>query len=220
MRKLIGHLLLLGFAAAMMPCGNATAQQSGEDLEAAKAITAEGMMQHIKVLASDEYEGRAPGTPGEEKTVRYLQEQFKQMGLRPGNPDGTFIQDVPLVGFTARPTISFTAGSEKIDFKFPNDAVVWSRHFKPEVTVEDSPVVFVGYGVVAPEYGWDDYKGVDVKGKTVIMLINDPAVPAPGTQPSKTGETTADNLEHLDSTMFKGKAMTYYGRWTYKYEIA
>src|SRR3954470_7062201 len=183
MRKLIGHLLLLGFAAAMLPCGNATAQQSGEDLEAAKAITAEGMMQHIKVLASDEFEGRAPGTAGEEKTVRYLQEQFKQMGLKPGNPDGTFIQDVPLVGFMAQPTISFTAGHEKIDFKFPNDAVVWSRHFLPEVKVADCPVAFLGYGVVAPEYGWDDYKGVDVSGKTLLILINDPPVPLDPSDP-------------------------------------
>jgi Zn-dependent M28 family amino/carboxypeptidase len=203
-----GPSLLLGFVFAVLPYGHATAQ-SGDELEAAKTITAEGMLNHIKVLASDEFEGRAPGTAGEEKTVRYIQEQFKQMGLKPGNPDGTFIQDVPLVGFTAQPTISFTAGSEKTDFKFPNDAVVWSRHFKPEVKVEDCPVVFVGYGVVAPEYGWDDYKGVDVSGKTLLMLVNDPAVPLDPADP-----------ENLDPKMFKGRTMTYYGRWTYKYEIA
>jgi Zn-dependent M28 family amino/carboxypeptidase len=171
-------------------------------------ITADGLMQHIRVIASDDFEGRAPGTAGEEKTVNYLVSQFKEMGLAPGNPDGTYIQDVPLVGFTAQPTISFSAGSRKIDFKFPNDAVVWSRHFQPDVRVEDCPVVFVGYGVVAPEYGWDDFKDVDVRGKTLLMLINDPPVPDPN-DPTK-----------LDPKMFKGREMTYYGRWTYKYEIA
>src|SRR5205823_8920246 len=91
---------------------------------------------------------------------------------------------------------------------FPQDAVIWSRHFVPKVKVDDSDIVFVGYGIVAPEYGWDDYKGVDVRGKTILMLINDPPIPDPK-DPSK-----------LDDKMFKGRAMTYYGRWTYKYEIA
>ena len=178
-------------------------------LHAARAdITADALMSHIRVLSSDDFEGRAPGTPGEEKTVNYLVGQFKAMGLSPGNPDGTYLQDVPLVGFAAQPAISFTAGSQKIDFKFPNDAVVWSRHFQPDVKVQDCPVVFVGYGVVAPEYGWDDFKDVDVRGKTLLMLINDPPVPDPN-DPTK-----------LDPKMFKGREMTYYGRWTYKYEIA
>ena len=112
------------------------------------------------------------------------------------------------MGFTAQATASFTAGAKKIDLAFPTDYVAVSRRFVPESKVENSDIVFVGYGVVAPEYGWDDYKGVDVKGKTIVMLINDPAVPDAG-DPSK-----------LDDKMFKGKAMTYYGRWTYKYEIA
>ena len=171
-------------------------------------ISPERMMNHIRVLASDEFEGRGPGTPGEEKTVQYLTEQFKSMGMAPGNPNGTYLQDVPLVGFTTKPTISFAAGDQSIDFTFPNDAVVWSRLLQPSVTVVKSPVVFVGYGVVAPEYGWDDFKGVDVKGKTLLMLVNDPPVPDPN-DPTK-----------LDDKMFKGREMTYYGRWTYKYEIA
>jgi Zn-dependent M28 family amino/carboxypeptidase len=202
-----GRIVVSAVLSFFSLCGNATAQ-SGDARDAAKTITADGMMRHIRVLASDEFEGRAPGTPGEEKTVRYLRQEFQSMGLEPGNPDGTYIQDVPLVGFTAQPRISFTAGKEKIDFKFPNDAVVWSRHFLPDVKVEDNPVVFVGYGVVAPEYAWDDYKGVDVRGKTLLMLINDPPVPDPR-DPDK-----------LDPKMFKGREMTYYGRWTYKYEIA
>ncbi len=172
------------------------------------SMTGDDLLAHIKVLASDEYEGRGPGTKGEELTVNYLTEQFKQLGLKPGNPDGTYIQKVPLVGFTAQPTASFTAGGKVMSLKFPEDYVAVSRRFVPEVKVEDSEMVFVGYGVVAPEYGWDDYKGVDVKGKTIVMLINDPAIPDPQ-DPNK-----------LDEKMFKGKAMTYYGRWTYKYEIA
>src|ERR687884_720782 len=141
--------------------------------------------------------------------------QPAQQGNQAANtnaPDATYVQKVPLVGFTAQPTASFTAGAKKMDLQFPQDYVAVSRRFVPESKVENSDIVFVGYGVVAPEYGWDDYKGVDVRGKTILMLINDPAVPAPG---AAVGDTA-----HMDSAMFKGKAMTYYGRWTYKYEIA
>jgi Zn-dependent M28 family amino/carboxypeptidase len=172
------------------------------------AITTNDIMQHTKVLSADEYEGRGPGTKGEELTVKYLTEQYQKLGLKPGNPDGTYVQKVPLVGFTGQPTASFTAGDKKIDLTFPTDYVAVSRRFVPESKVENSDVVFVGYGVVAPEYGWDDYKGLDVRGKTIVMLINDPAVPDPS------------DASKLDEKMFKGKAMTYYGRWTYKYEIA
>jgi Zn-dependent M28 family amino/carboxypeptidase len=172
------------------------------------AIQANDIMEHTKVLSSDEYEGRGPGTKGEELTVKYLTEQFQKLGLKPGNPDGTYVQKVPLAGFTAQPTASFTAGSKKIALEFPKDYVAVSRRFVPESKVENSDIVFVGYGVVAPEYGWDDYKGVDVRGKTIVMLINDPAVP------------DATDTTKLDQKMFKGNAMTYYGRWTYKYEIA
>ena len=172
------------------------------------SITSNDIMQHIKVLSSDEYEGRGPGTKGEELSVKYLTEQYQRIGLKPGNPDGTYVQKVPLVGFTGTPTASFTVGSKQLNLKFPQDYVAVSRRLVPESKVENSDVVFVGYGVVAPEYGWDDYKGLDVKGKTIVMLINDPQVP-----------DSADPTK-LDDKMFKGKAMTYYGRWTYKYEIA
>ncbi|HXT41605.1 MAG TPA: M28 family peptidase [Candidatus Angelobacter sp.] len=172
------------------------------------SITTNGILQHIRVLSSDEFEGRAPGTRGEQLSVDYVQARFKELGLEPGNPDGTYIQDVPLVGFTARPTFSFSVGGRELDFNFPNDLVIWSRRLVPEVVVENSDLVFVGYGIVAPEYGWDDYKDVDVRGKTLVMLVSDPPVPDPH-DPSK-----------LDEQMFKGRAMTYYGRWTYKYEIA
>jgi Zn-dependent M28 family amino/carboxypeptidase len=172
------------------------------------SITSTDIMQHIKTLSADEFEGRGPGTKGEELSVKYLTEQYQRLGLKPGNPDGSYIQKVPLVGFTATAKASFTAGGKKMDLNFPTDYVAVSRRFVPESKVENSDIVFVGYGVVAPEYGWDDYKGVDVRGKTIVMLINDPAVP------------DASDPAKLDEKMFKGKAMTYYGRWTYKYEIA
>ncbi len=176
---------------------------------ALEMIKPDQILEHIKVLASDEYEGRGPGTPGEDKTVAYLTAQFQGMGLQPGNPDGTFVQAVPLVGFQAKKvTGAFQVGTKTVGLSFPNDFVAVSRRMAEEVTVGDSDVVFVGYGVVAPEYGWDDYKGLDVRGKTLIMLVNDPAVADPN-DPKK-----------LDPATFRGPAMTYYGRWTYKYEIA
>ncbi len=176
--------------------------------DAADAITAADLLKHIKVLASDEFEGRAPGSKGEELSVKYIYEQFKALGLQPGNPNGTYIQEVPLAGITTAPKASFTVGDKKTELKFPDDYVASSARLQTQITVENTDVVFVGYGVVAPEYGWDDYKGVDVRGKTILMLINDPAIPDPA-DPTK-----------LDPKMFKGSAMTYYGRWTYKYEIA
>jgi Zn-dependent M28 family amino/carboxypeptidase len=172
------------------------------------SITSDELMNHIKVLASDEYEGRAPGTKGEELTVNYLTDQFKKLGLKPGNPDGTYVQKVPLAGFTPQPALSFVAGGKPVKLDYSTDYIARSLRYTPEVNVENSDVVFVGYGVVAPEYGWDDFKGVDVKGKTIVFLVNDPAIPDPS-DPAK-----------LDEKMFKGKAMTYYGRWTYKFEIA
>jgi Zn-dependent M28 family amino/carboxypeptidase len=171
-------------------------------------ITPDSLLAHIKILASDEFEGRAPGAKGEELSVKYISEQFARIGLKPGNPDGTYIQEVPLAGITSEPVMSFTVGEKKTDLKFPDDYVASSARLQSDIKINNADVVFVGYGVVAPEYGWDDYKDVDVRGKTILMLINDPAIPDPK-DPKK-----------LDDEMFKGKAMTYYGRWTYKYEIA
>jgi Zn-dependent M28 family amino/carboxypeptidase len=175
---------------------------------ALEAITPDGILAHIKVLASDEFEGRAPGTKGEELSVKYISDQFKQIGLKPGNPGGAYTQEVPLAGIKSEPGMSFVIGDKTVDLKYPEDFIASSARLQPEIKIDNSDVVFVGYGVVAPEYGWDDYKGVDVRGKTLLMLIGDPPIPDPK-DPSK-----------LDEKMFKGKAMTYYGRWTYKYEIA
>src|SRR5688500_17886835 len=205
------HLLLLtlvtcsGHALATEPTHMRPAK------EALEAMTVPNLLKHIKVLASDEFEGRAPGSKGEELSVKYISEQFKALGLKPGNPNGSYTQEVPLAGITTAPTASFAIGDKKMELKFPEDYVATSARLQREIKAENTDVVFVGYGVVAPEYGWDDYKGVDVRGKTILMLVNDPQVPAAGA----TGPEAA-----LNSTMFKGRAMTYYGRWTYKYEIA
>jgi len=172
------------------------------------AINADSLVSEIKTLSSDEFEGRKPGSPGEEKTIAYMQRQFRQIGLKPGNPDGTYLQNVPLAGITSKSQPDIAVKGRKLSLVDKKDYIALSSRYVPQVDVKGTDVVFVGYGVVAPEYGWDDYKDVDVKGKTILMLINDPAIPDPN-DPSK-----------LDDKMFKGSAMTYYGRWTYKYEIA
>src|SRR5262245_5745561 len=173
------------------------------------AIDAGQLLTHTKVLSSDEYEGRAPGTKGEQLTVAYISDQFKKTGAEPGNTDGTYIQKVPLVGITPTPApLVIRKGTAKHTLKWKDDVVAWTKHVAEKASIDDSELVFVGYGVVAPEFNWDDYKDVDVKGKTIIMLVNDPPVPDP------------NNPAELDPKMFGGKAMTYYGRWTYKFEIA
>ncbi|MGI8955920.1 MAG: M20/M25/M40 family metallo-hydrolase [Chthoniobacterales bacterium] len=176
--------------------------------EAENAIDAAGLLQHIRILGSDKFEGRAPGSKGEEESVNYITAQFKELGLKPGNPNGAYTQEVPMAGILSKPTAEFTVGDKKMGLRSPNDFVAFTQQITTEIKVERSEIIFVGYGVVAPEYGWDDYKGADVKGRTVVFLINDPPIPSPN-DPSK-----------LDDKMFKGKAMTYYGRWSYKYEIA
>jgi len=172
-------------------------------------IDAAAVLAHTKVLSSDQFEGRAPGTMGEELTVSYLVDQFKKIGLKPGNTDGTYIQKVPLVGITPTPApLVLTKGKQQLTLKWKDDVVAWTKQVADLVILDKSDLVFVGYGVVAPEYNWDDYKGVDVKGKTLVMLVGDPPVPDPA------------NPAALDPKTFGGNAMTYYGRWTYKYEIA
>ena len=157
-----------------------------------------------KELSSDAYEGRAPGTEGEEKTVAYIIKKYEEAGLTPGN-NGKWTQDVPLVEITAKNAtpLSFTGGKTPVTAQYAKDYVAFSYRVQPKTAVKDSDVVFVGYGINAPEKGWNDYAGLDVKGKTVVVLVNDPDWP---TKEAK-GE-------------FNGRAMTYYGRWSYKYEEA
>jgi Zn-dependent M28 family amino/carboxypeptidase len=172
-------------------------------------VDVDAVLAHAKQLSSDRFEGRAPGGKGEDLTVAYLVEQFRQMGLKPGNTGGTYTQKVPLVGITATGApLVLRKGSDERRLRWKDDVVAWSRRVAPSASLDQSELIFVGYGAVAPEYGWDDFKGVDVKGKTLVMLVNDPPVPSP------------DDPSTLDPNTFGGRAMTYYGRWTYKFEMA
>ena len=156
-----------------------------------------------RTLSSDEFEGRAPTTAGEQKTIALIADRFQRAGLQPGN-NGSWFQDVPLVETTATPTpLKVTGGKQPLTFQWRKDMVANSYQVKPSISLDNSDIVFVGYGINAPERGWNDYAGVDVKGKTVIILVNDPDYQTQGTK-----------------GLFNGRAMTYYGRWTYKYEEA
>ena len=158
---------------------------------------------HVRVLASDDFQGRKPGTPGEDKTVGYLIENFRKLGLKPGN-GASFVQQVPLVQITpsADATLTVTGAGGSRNLVFGKDMVIWTKRAVPEISVAHSEMVFVGYGIVAPEYSWNDYANLDVHGKTVVVLANDPGYAS------------------KDPTVFKGNAMTEYGRDAYKVEEA
>jgi Zn-dependent M28 family amino/carboxypeptidase len=170
---------------------------------AGEVISEEALHRHISALASDEFEGRWPGSRGEKLTLDYLQRHFAAAGAQPGNGE-SFLQHVPLVSWTLAPAPSlvFRGGESEVALEFRQDMVAGTRQLVEDANLADSPVVFAGYGVVAPEYEWDDYAGLDARGKTVVVLVNDPGF-ASG-----------------DPALFNGTAMTYYGRWTYKYEEA
>lgn len=199
------HLLPVGTLLVATACGGAAPQTLADmpNLDTTRVLA------DITRLSSDEFQGRAPGSEGERLTVQYLTEQFKAAGLEPGNPDGTWVQKVPLVGMRPVVTSPFTItqGGKARQMKVLDDIVPFSRRVSETVALDKSDVVFVGYGIQAPEFQWDDYKGVDVKGKTILMLVNDPPIPGNG-------------LDGLDPATFGGKAMTYYGRWVYKFEKA
>ena len=168
---------------------------------------------HIKVLASDAFEGRAPATPGEVKTLDYIISQFKEVGLQPGGDKlkgggRAWTQDAPLRRFEVKSALqlSFADKAGKRTLTAGEDAVAHTLVPTTHVDISKAPLVFVGFGVKAPERGWDDFKGVNLKGKIAVVLINDPDFQTPAGHPT-TGK-------------FDGKAMTYYGRWTYKYEEA
>jgi len=189
-------------------CAGATEPAKPLTLAQLPDINTDRVLTDIRNLSSDEYEGRAPGSKGETLTVSYLTDQMKAIGLEPGNPDGTYIQKTSLVAITPKPATTFTVkkGAQKKDFNINKDVVVFSRRVTETVKLDNSDMIFVGYGVQAPEFNWDDFKGVDVKGKTIVVLVNDPPI------------AKADGS--LDGSIFGGKAMTYYGRWTYKYDKA
>lgn len=194
--KLSGLLILSG--ALLSACGTDSAKPTLDTSEV-EAI----LHQHIAVLASDEYEGRAPATPGEEKTINYLQQQFEALGIAPGNGDSYFQSVSVTETTTASDAVLTMKGSDyEASFDYAEGMIVGSQQQIASIEVVDSDVVFVGYGIVAPERNWNDYAGIDVSGKTVVILVNDP------------GYATQD------PELFNGNAMTYYGRWTYKYEEA
>jgi Zn-dependent M28 family amino/carboxypeptidase len=202
--------LALISALALTACKKVDSQDAGALPDVKVGELSEATMKDVtKTLSSDAFEGRAPGSAGEEKTVALLIERFKAAGLEPGNPkggkDGGWTQDVPLVEITAKNVspLSIMADGPGLSFNYGSDYVVGSYRETAKTQIANSDMVFVGYGINAPEKGWNDYAGVDVKGKTVLILVNDPDF----------------DTEGLDGP-FGGKAMTYYGRWTYKYEEA
>lgn len=172
--------------------------------ETSAAICAEDLAGHVRVLASDAFGGRGPGQYGEEKTVAYMIDRFKAFGLEPAGDDGGWTQAVPMRELTPiqAPSSSYEAGFGKQDLVFGRDVMIFSAAGTDPIALTNSPMVFAGYGIVAPEFGWNDYEGIDVKGKTVVVLVNDPGYAS------------------RDPELFRGNAMTYYGRWTYKYEEA
>lgn len=175
------------------------------DAEASRsAISAANLARHVERLASDEFEGRAPATTGETKTIDYLSAEFAKAGLEPGGSNGAWTQDVPLVRSRIDGEVSaaFDIDGKQQLLRQGDDVVVQTLYPADQVNVEKAPLVFVGYGVHAPELGWDDYKGVDLKGRIAVVLINDP------------------DFETAKPGKFDGRAITYYGRWTYKYEEA
>ncbi len=201
-RTLISCLPIL--ALGLSACSQ---NQSESRDQVAEAVPDRGMISsllqtHTKALASDAFLGRAPGGEGEEKTIAYLQREFISLGLEPGNGDSYF-QKVPITEITVTndPVVEI-AGTHSTQLEYGSEMMVWTRREVDQIEVKDSELVYVGYGINAPEKGWNDYAGIDVKGKTVLILVNDP------------GYATQD------ANVFNGNAMTYYGRWTYKFEEA
>jgi len=196
-RTILFFLFAILMLSVFLSCAN-------RDLEnALGTITAEELSSDIQTLSSDAFEGRAPSSEGEEKTIQFLREEFEKLGVQPGNGDSYF-QEVPLVALTteANTPMKIKGEDTTLDLNFGTEVMAWTKRVVGKSVLKNSELVFVGYGAVAPEYEWNDYAGMDFKGKTVVMLVNDPGF---ATQ---------------DSSLFNGNAMTYYGRWTYKFEEA
>ncbi|MBM7114956.1 M28 family metallopeptidase [Archangium primigenium] len=189
---LVSWVLLVGGARAQSP--------RASEVSAAKTLAADKLRAHIDFLASDLLEGRGPGTRGDALTQLYLSTRFQELGLRPGAPEGGYLQPFELVGVTGHPdTMTFRAGTDTAALAFGADFIASSGHSSERSELKASPLVFVGYGIQAPEYQWDDFKGMDLRGKTLLILNNDP---------------------EDDPALFGGKTRLWYGRWDYKYEQA
>jgi Zn-dependent M28 family amino/carboxypeptidase len=201
MRKTIFYLAAVAACFTSCTQKGTGASTAMADSAAIKMISDSSFVKHMSILASDEFQGRKPFTIGETKSINYLKEQFTALGLKPGNGNSYF-QEVPMVEIKSTPDskMVFKGASGSVTANYLTEFVAGTKRVLPKVSLENSPLVFAGYGIVAPEYKWNDYAGLNVKGKTVVVMINDPGF--------------------SDSTLFKGKSMTYYGRWTYKFEEA
>jgi Zn-dependent M28 family amino/carboxypeptidase len=188
--------LILYLTAAAAPLAAQAGSAASPATRAARALDARVLRAHLEFLADDALEGRKPGTRGGKTAAKYIATQFERLGLEPAGDSGTYFQRVPIISLTPEPTLRVTGASP---LAWKNDYVMWSMRNDSLVTVHGD-VVFAGYGIVAPELGWNDYEGLDAKGKIVVVLVNDPGL--------------------QDSTIFRGKILTYYGRWTYKIEEA
>lgn len=183
-------------------CQSANTTDAVGTSEGAAAITTESFGKYLREIASDELEGRKPFTTGETKTLEYLEREFKELGLEPGNGN-SFYQEVPMVSIYTNPAPEMTVkGKQNFTLQGWQDYVIWTQRTDEKVTIDNSELVFAGFGIVAPEYNWNDYAGLDVKDKVVVIFVNDPG------------------FYTKDPAFFKGETMTYYGRWTYKFEEA
>ncbi|MFZ4863183.1 M28 family metallopeptidase [Sphingobacterium sp. Mn56C] len=194
----------MGLASLFSACQSAAPTHDGGSLDstALQAISEESYKANVAQLASDEFLGRKPFTKGDTLAVNFIADRFKELGLQPANADSYF-QEVPMVEVTSKPknkTLNFQGPQGSINLNYLDDFVIGSRKLETEITIPTTELVFAGFGIVAPEYKWNDYAGLDVKGKTVVVLASDPG--------------------HYDKNLFKADTMTYYGRWTYKYEEA
>jgi len=196
-KRLVAVLMALAFVSCNNP------GRTGNDEDGLTVFNADSLVKHIKILSSDTFQGRKPFTEGEAKTIAYLQEQFQSIGVQPGNGD-SYLQDVPMIDILSRPDPVMQVQTSKgaMQLKGFDEYVLSTPKTDAVVSLHNVPLVFAGYGVVAPEYHWNDYEGLDVKGKIVMVLVNDPG------------------FNNGDTSLFKGKTMTYYGRWTYKFEEA
>src|SRR6476660_4948276 len=194
MRPLMLMLCLASLASSLPAQTNSTSQAT----RVARTLDARVLRAHLEFLADDALEGRAPGTRGGATAAKYIATQFERLGLEPAGDSGTYFQRVPIIALTPEPSLA-VAGASASPLTWKKDFVMWSMR-NDSLVRTNGDVVFAGYGIVAPEYGWNDYAGLDAKGKIVIVLVNDPGL--------------------QDSTIFRGKILTYYGRWTYKIEEA
>lgn len=201
--KISSTLIVLALTCLILSsCGTGSKHSSttASDTSIASLITGKYFDSCMRILASDSFEGRKPFTTGEEKTVHYLEKQYKSLGLLPGNGNSYF-QEVPLVEIRSVPTsLVIKSNKGNISLNYLDDYVGATRRVQDHVKIDNAEIIFAGYGIVAPEFGWNDYAGLDVKGKIAMVLVNDPGF--------------------FDSSLFKGRTMTYYGRWTYKFEEA